>query len=616
MTASVVGYCGPLVDVGIATVLDLVDRRMVTAPEAPAIVHKGIKISYEQLNVLADRVSYRLQHDHGVGRGDVVMIAATAGIDYTAIVVGTMRTGAGYLPVDVSYPADRLDYISRASRAKVTVRTTADPADTAALIAGDLVAPLPAGLAPIERPAIEPGDTAYMIFTSGSTGHPKGIVQTHRCLANFIPWQVAASGLGQQRRVLQCAPLSFDVSVQEMWYTLGSGGCLYVPSAEVRRDPRDLVRFIIDNDIEVVDFPQSMIDAIMTLPVSFADATALRHIISAGETVRISPALRGLLLARPELRLHNHYGPAENNMVTAHVMGAELGNLEPRPPVGSLVWNTYIYVLDDDGRPVPDGDVGEVYIGGPGVGTGYTDPDLTAAVFLDDPFRPGERIYRTRDRARWRPDDTLELLGRLDDLIKIRGFSVEPREVEEQLRLIDGIIACAVYGVERPDGAVELHAAVTGEPPAIPDLRRHLLAVLPDYMVPVRWWRVDDLPISPNGKLDRRRLPDPVRHRSPWRSARPPAELTEEVRQPRRQLIGVVGEYRLLRSAHDAGEVAAITGGRGGREDGDRTDVGDRVRLPRCRQKPQPCAVAGHQIVGRVGGSRSAARLDQVITAQ
>ncbi|MEU6126305.1 amino acid adenylation domain-containing protein, partial [Streptomyces sp. NPDC047123] len=354
-----------------------------------------------------------------------------------------------------------------------------------------------------------PEDAAYVIFSSGSTGAPKGIVQTHRCLANFISWQVDGSGLGRGRRVLQVAPLTFDVSVQEMFYTLASGGCLYVPEPYVRRDPRDLVDYVIDERIEVVDFPQSLIDVVMALPTNFAHAPELRHIISAGETVRVTEALRELLTARPELTLHNHYGPAENHMVASHSVSGAAGNLEARPPVGSLVWNTYVYLLDEQGEPVPDGEVGEIYIGGVGVAIGYTDAELSRRAFVPDPFRPGARLYRTRDRGVWRADRTLQLLGRMDDLIKIRGNAVEPREVEAHLMDFPGVRDAAAFPVVRADGAVELHAALTGDPPSAPDLRRALLAVLPDYMVPVRWWLAEDLPVSPNGKLDRKALPGP-----------------------------------------------------------------------------------------------------------
>lgn len=365
----------------------------------------GREVTYAELDRLADTVAGRLGSDFGIGRGDTVLIAARAGAEFTAAVLGTLRAGAAYLPVDTTYPPERIEQILRASSAELLVMADPGALDTGAPglratgLAG-LVAPDPAGSAAAAvRRAPAPGDPAYVIFSSGSTGKPKGIVQTHRCLANFISWQVDGSGLGRGRRVLQVAPLTFDVSVQEMFYTLASGGCLHVPEPHVRRDPRDLIDFVIDERIEVVDFPQSLIDVVMTLPTNFEHAADLRHIISAGETVRVTEALEGLLTRRPEITLHNHYGPAENHMVASHSMSGVAGNLEPRPPVGSLVWNTYVYVLDEDGVPVPDGEVGEVYIGGAGVALGYTDPELSRTAFVPDPFRPGERLYRTRDRG-------------------------------------------------------------------------------------------------------------------------------------------------------------------------------------------------------------------------
>ncbi|MBL1082324.1 amino acid adenylation domain-containing protein [Streptomyces actinomycinicus] len=505
---------GPVVDIGAATVLDLVDRETAARPDAWAVREQGRPpVSYAELDRLADTVAAHLAGEFGIGHGDTVLIAARAGVDFTAVVLGTLRAGAAYLPVDMTYPRERIEQILGSSSARLTVLDEGVPGpaaerpDTATTTLTRLLAEYPDP--PPPRPRLGPGDAAYVIFSSGSTGAPKGIVQTHRCLANLAAWQADGSGLGRGRRVLQCAPLTFDVSVQEIFYTLASGGCLYVPDPEVRRDPRDLIAFIIDEQVEVVDFPQSLIDILMSLPTTLAHAPALRHVISAGETVRVTPALEELLTSRPEITLHNHYGPAENHMVTSHSMSVERGNLEPRPPVGSLVWNTYIRILDEDQVPVPDGEVGEVYIGGVGVARGYTDPELTRTVFVADPFRPGARLYRTRDRGVWRADGTLQLLGRIDDLIKIRGNAVEPREPESRLTGLPGVKDAAVFGVARADGGTDLHAALTGDPPPPQELRRALLAALPDYMVPVRWWVTDELPYSANGKLDRRALPGP-----------------------------------------------------------------------------------------------------------
>ena len=508
MTIPYPGHYGPEVSTSYRHVLELIDRHIRDTPEHPALVVDGKTTTYGQLDHAADAVAAHLAHDHGVGRGDAVLVAARAGSDFTALVLGTLRCGAAFLPVDLSYPAERIAHIRRAAGARLFVYSgDEEPPEHADVTAAQLLAP-PSMAAPVVQP--DPADPAYVIFTSGSTGAPKGIVQTHRCLLNFVSWQVEDSGLGAGQRVLQFAPLSFDVSVQEIFSTLASGGCLYVPGAREHLDPRDLVQYLIDHDIAVVDFPQSLIDAIMTLPRNFRHVPSLRHLISAGETVRITPALEEMLRSRPEITMHNHYGPAENHMVAAHSMNATLDNLEPWPPVGSLVRNTYIRILDSHSKAVPDGEVGEIYIGGVGVAPGYTDPEQSAQVFGPDPFDPARRLYRTRDRGRWREDDTLELLGRIDDLIKVRGYSVEPREVEQRLRQKESVDDVAVFGHTRPDGAVELHAVLTGTPPPIPRLRAFILETLPDYMAPLRWWLAEELPLSEHGKLDRKALPGPL----------------------------------------------------------------------------------------------------------
>ena len=504
------GHYGPVVPIGVTTVLELIDREIAAHPGRNAVEDPERSVTYGELDRLATTAASALRERFGVGRGDVVVVAAEAGAAFTAAVLGILRAGAAYLPIDLSYPAERISSISRASAAKLVV-TTAGPGPWAAIAGQVTPQELFAGSDGARpSPRLLGNDAAYVIFTSGSTGAPKGIVQTHRCLANFVSWQVDASGLGRGRRVLQCAPLSFDVSVQEIFTTLASGGCLVVPGQHVRRDPRDLIRFIIDQGIEVADLPQSLIDVIMRMPTTFAEAPALRHLISAGEAVRVTPALTALLSGRPELTMHNHYGPAENHMVASHSMSAVAGNLEPRPPVGAMIWNTYIRILDEHGRHVPDGEIGEVHIGGVGLARGYTDPALTAAVFVADPFRDGARLYRTRDRGFWRPDGTLQLLGRIDDLIKIRGFAVEPREVEEHLTRCPGVRGAAVFARRRADASMELHAVLIGDPPPAVTLRRMLLEKLPDYLVPVRWWAADELPTGPNGKLDRKALPGPA----------------------------------------------------------------------------------------------------------
>ncbi|WP_170068019.1 amino acid adenylation domain-containing protein [Lentzea guizhouensis] len=516
------GRYGPVVDIGATTVLEFIDRECAAHPHAPAVQAPGRVVSYAELDQLADTVAHRLVSEHGVGPSDTVAIAAQAGIEFTAALLGTLRAGAAYLPIDITYPRQRIEQIFRASHAKLIAITPDTGADlllerddiqsgSGSTTTLESLLAAPGEVEPaLVRPAIDPSDPAYVIFTSGSTGAPKGIVQTHRCLANFVAWQVADSGLGRGRRVLQSAPLSFDVSVQEIFYTLASGGCLCVPDKDTKSDVRALVDFIVDEEVEVVDFPQSLIETIMSLPTNFQHAPALRHIVSAGEVVRITPALEALLEQRPELTIHNHYGPAENHMVLSHSMSSPRGNVEPLPPVGSLIWNTYVYILDENERPVADGEIGEIYIGGAGVARGYTDPVLTESAFVPDPFRPGSRVYRTRDRGSWRPDGIVQLHGRMDDHIKIRGYSVEPREVETHVAQLPGVHSVAVFGARRPGGAAELQAAVVGEPPSVMELRRSLLAVLPDYMVPVRWWLVEDFPFSPNGKLNRNALPGPA----------------------------------------------------------------------------------------------------------
>jgi amino acid adenylation domain-containing protein len=493
-----------------SSALALVDRAVAELPDEPAVEDAVRSYTFAELDAAASAVAYRLADRWGVCREDVVLLVMEPSFDFVACMLGVLRSGAAYLPVDPAYPRERIELI------RVSARTKLQLADSS----GTRAAPgMPfERLAPLEldppaagwiRPEPGPDDAAYLIFTSGSTGRPKGIVQTHRCLGNFVAWQVEDSGLGCRRRVMQFAPLAFDVSVQEILYTLASGGCLVLTDAELRRDPVMLTRFVAERAVEVVDLPPSLIQLLLELPRTIEHAPALAHVISAGEPLRITPELRRVLERRPDLSLHNHYGPAETHMLASHTMSAAAGNLEEHPPVGRQIRNMRAYVLDEDGRPVPDGEPGEVYIAGAGVARGYTDPALDVGAFVPDPSHPGERMFRSRDRGRLRSDGALEIHGRLGDMVKVRGYRVEPREVEARLAEHPAVRGAAVFRGRTAAGRDELQAAVVAARgrPAGDELRAHLARTLPSYMLPARWWRVEELPRSPNGKVDRARLP-------------------------------------------------------------------------------------------------------------
>ncbi|HST61162.1 MAG TPA: condensation domain-containing protein, partial [Longimicrobium sp.] len=349
------------------------------------------------------------------------------------------------------------------------------------------------------------------LYTSGSTGLPKGVMMSHAALSNLVGWHQDDAVLEGPRRTLQFASLSFDVSFQEIAVTLASGGELVLVDDELRRDPVQLAHFLARHGVERVFLPfvalQSLAEAVAETRVSLL----LREVVTAGEQLVSTPQLSALMGGAAGRRLINHYGPTETHVATAHGLSADPTGWSPLPPIGRPVAGTRVYVLDGALRPLPVGVPGELYVAGAQVARGYLGrPALTARRFIPDPFaaEPGGRLYATGDRARWRAGGELEYLGRIDQQVKVRGFRVEPGEVEAALRGRAEVRDCAVVAREDASGRNRLVAYVVGEVDAA-ELRAHLRQRLPEHMVPGAFVPLDRLPLTPSGKLDRRALPAP-----------------------------------------------------------------------------------------------------------
>jgi amino acid adenylation domain-containing protein len=358
-----------------------------------------------------------------------------------------------------------------------------------------------------------PEAAAYVIYTSGSTGRPKGAAMPHRALHNLIAWQRIRSG--GPLRTAHLASLGFDVGVQEIFATLCAGGTLVIPDEMVRRDPGALLSFVESEAIERLFLPPA---ALLSLAEEVGrrgrleGLRTLREIVAAGEQLQITPALRRLLDGLGACRLYNQYGPTETHVVTEHLVERDTS----LPPIGRPIAGVRAYVLNGALQPVPPGALGELFLGGVCLAHGYVArPDLTAERFLPDPFspHPGDRMYRTGDRVRFRSDGALLFSGRLDDQIKIRGYRVEPGEVEAALHGCPEVAAAAVLPWRGRDGDQRLAAYVVAAPNrtiAVEAVRTRLARVLPAHMVPASIQVVGALPRLASGKLDRRGLPDPA----------------------------------------------------------------------------------------------------------
>ncbi|RKE16989.1 non-ribosomal peptide synthetase/MFS transporter [Streptomyces sp. TLI_171] len=512
------------VDRPATTLCALVAEQTARTPDAVAVAVEGRPaLTYRQLDEQAGRIAARLAAE-GVGPGSLVAVSAERSPELVAGLLGVLRSGAAYTPLEPDYPAERLAFLLADSDAPVllTQRRLPVPEGCAArVLLLDDPAEWPRART---RPAgPTPEDTAYVIYTSGSTGRPKGVPNTHRAIANRLQWMQDAYRIGPEDAVLQKTPTGFDVSVWEFFWPLTTGARLVLAKPGGQKDSGYLRDLIVSAGVTVAHFVPAMLRVFLTED-GVERCTTLRRVICSGEALP-PDAARELTTRLPGLRLANLYGPTE---AAVDVSSWECTGPLDTVPIGLPIDNTRLYVLDARLRPVAPGAPGELHIGGAAVALGYhRRPGLTAARFVPDPYGPpGSRLYRTGDLARRRPDGTLEHLGRIDGQVKLRGLRIEPGETEAALRAQPGIADAAV--VLREDRLVGyLVVAAGAEEPDPAALRATLRRSLPDHQVPAAFTVLPALPLSPNGKLDRRALPAPQIHRPD--GARKPATPAETV---------------------------------------------------------------------------------------
>jgi amino acid adenylation domain-containing protein len=494
---------------------DLVRERAQTSPASTAASCGPSTLSYGDLEQRSTALAARL-HGHGVERGHIVAVCLERSLDLLVSFVAVLKAGATYLPLDPAYPAERLEYMLRDSgpRALLSSGTLARRfgIDVPFMLVGEQ-----GSRAEEVAEGPVPSDAAYVIYTSGSTGSPKGVVVEHRSLANLATAQRALLSVSSEDRILQFSPLSFDAWIWELAMTLGAGATLVVPPPETVLAGAELAQLIRDESITHVTLPPS---ALATLDPS--DVPSLETVVAAGEAcpVTVAAAWAG------HCRFYNAYGPTETTVcATAHECRPD----DRRPPIGHPLANVRVYVVDRHGGLLPPLFPGELLVGGAGLARGYLDrPELTDERFVDDPVHTGERVYRTGDRVRRLADGSLDFLGRLDEQLKIRGFRVEPGEIEAALRAHPAIVDAAVVADgEGPAARLAAFLVATGSGPTdARALRAELASRLPEYMLPSQFLWVDELPRSPSGKVDRPRLREAAGH-PPDESALPIQTETE-----------------------------------------------------------------------------------------
>jgi fengycin family lipopeptide synthetase B len=484
-------------------------------PNAPAAVFDDARLTYSELNDRANRLASHLR-GLGVAPGARVGLCAAHSSELVVGLLGILKTGAAVVPLDAEYPAERLAFMM------------ADTAVAAVVTQDALVSALPDSAVPrvvIDRdwhaiaaasaenpPAVASADDiAYVIYTSGSTGTPKGVLIPHRAVVRTVVGTDYVE-FTPDARVAQIANTAFDAAIWEIWGPLLNGAATVGLPRDLALSPHDFAREVRARGITHCFLTTQLFNGLAReVPDAFA---GLRYLLFGGEQVDPAAARRVLAHGRPGTLLHV-YGPTEATVFSTAQRVDEVAGDAHTVPIGGAISNARVYVLDTAGRPAGIGIPGELYVGGDGVAAGYLDrPELSAERFVPDPFSPAPdaRMYRTGDRVRWLPGGTLEFLGRFDHQVKVRGYRIELGEIESAL-LAHPAVKDAVV-VARADGPGEKRlvayvVSADGDAPAAAELRAHLKATLPDYMVPAFYVTLDALPVTPNGKVDRRALPAP-----------------------------------------------------------------------------------------------------------
>ncbi len=521
---------------------ELFEAQAKQTPDLLAVADPRQQLTYRELDVRANRLARHLL-SLGAGPEKLVALCLNRSVAFVAGALATLKAGAAYLPLDPGTPRDRLDFMLNDANVPVVLterRISQElPSGPWKLVTLDKESSL---IDCHEAEPIASGATldnlAYVIYTSGSTGQPKGVEITHRSLLNLVLWHQRAFTLAPADRATQLASPAFDAAVWELWPYLTAGASIHIPDETVRLSAAVLRDWLVENRISITFAPTALAEQLLAL--EWPGKVCLRFMLTGGDKLRSDPP--------PTLPfvLVNNYGPTEATVVTTSGLVPVCAHEDQDPSIGKPISNTTVYLLDDHLRPVAVGEMGEIYIGGAGVARGYLNrPELTAQRFIPDPFcdRPGARMYKSGDLARYRLDGALEFVGRVDNQVKVRGFRVELGEIEGVLGEHPGIEAAVMTSQEGERGQTRLVAYVVARsspPPSSEELRGYLKKKLPEWMLPARFEFLPALPLTPSGKVDRLALPAPGRSREALASL-DSAPLTEVEKKLERIFASTLG---------------------------------------------------------------------------
>ena len=503
-------------------VVSLFERQAELNGDQIAVVSGNKRLSYRELNERSNQVAHYLLEQHRIKANELVGLQVERSAELVIGILGILKSGGAYLPIDPNYPPERIGYILNDSRARVVftdqaagemgearVKTSEFVLFTAANLAGfSRENPIPGR----DRAPIHPEDLIYTIYTSGSTGNPKGSLVKHVSFVNLLSWYLTRlSNNAEKETFLVLTSHSFDLTQKNLFGPLLSGGRLVLLKSNYG-SYHQIAELIETEQVSVINCAPNNFYPLLDEKLQVNNGYSfqwLRWVILGGESIQVAPLAKWRRTRAGGIRWMNSYGPTECTDVTHFFVVDNLNDYLGQPiPIGQGIPNVKTYILNESGAPMPVGVPGEIWIGGECVGRGYlNNPQLTTEKFTENPFQPGERLYRTGDLGRWRPEGTIEYIGRKDNQVKVRGYRIELGEIESQLNTCPGIHQAAVIVVETEGGVKELAAYYTGAPAVTEKgLRETLGQRLPDYMIPTYWVSLPELPLTPNGKIDRKAL--------------------------------------------------------------------------------------------------------------
>lgn len=492
-----------------------VEQHAAQDPGVTALVNGDEQLSYRELNSKANQVANFLINE-GFGANKVVGIYIERSIEMIIGMLGILKSGSAYLPLDSNYPSKSLQFMFENSEAEVvlTHRVLAKKLPFTAknvFFIEDILGNASTDLEQNPKLKVDLDNLGYIIYTSGSTGKPKGVMLPHRALANLMNWHFGK--ISEKRNVLQFTTLSFDMSFIEIFSALGSGGTLTLISEEDRLDPWKFSKIVKQNSIQQLILPVSFLKVLTSAPIDRTYFNCLKEIIIAGEQLIVNSLILSFFAQLPSCKLLNYYGPAETHVVTAFTFPENTRDWPDYPPIGRPIFNTKILLLDESKQPVLPGNSGEIYIGGVSLAKGYINqPELTQEVFILDQWsdKKNTRLYKTGDMGRYLPDGNLVFLGRKDEQLKVRGFRIEPQEIELELVRYPGVREAGVITKKGFDAVSHLEAFIVLEDnkdeKIINLIYSFLQEHLPPHMLPSVINLIDKMPLTDSGKIDRKKL--------------------------------------------------------------------------------------------------------------